>query len=131
MSQAQVMEAAANVPPTPHAKLQGVWLYLTILTTFTGFVSGITRTKPPRAPREQDARLPLTACLIASLQSCGRRGPQRARSTGSACITNRITAPLSPRRTAAVRAPHGTRVITQRDMAAISEQPASYGMARE
>jgi hypothetical protein len=33
MSQPQVIEGAANVPPTPHAKLRGVWLYLTILAT--------------------------------------------------------------------------------------------------
>jgi hypothetical protein len=33
MSQPQVIEAAANVPPTPHAKLRGVWLYLAILAT--------------------------------------------------------------------------------------------------
>lgn len=33
MSQPQVIEAAANVPPTPHARLRGVWLYLTILAT--------------------------------------------------------------------------------------------------
>jgi hypothetical protein len=37
MSQPQVMEAAANVPPTPRAKLRGVWLYLAILTTFYWF----------------------------------------------------------------------------------------------
>jgi hypothetical protein len=33
MSEPQVIEGAANVPPTPHAKLQGVWLYLAILAT--------------------------------------------------------------------------------------------------
>ena len=26
-------DPSANVPPTPHAKLQGVWLYLAILAT--------------------------------------------------------------------------------------------------
>lgn len=33
MSQPQVIEAAANVPPTPPAKLRGVWRYLAILAT--------------------------------------------------------------------------------------------------
>jgi len=37
MSQPYLMGPAANVPPTPHAKphakLQGVWLYLAILAT--------------------------------------------------------------------------------------------------
>jgi hypothetical protein len=33
MSHPQMIEAAANVPPTPHAKLRGVWLYLAILAT--------------------------------------------------------------------------------------------------
>jgi len=31
--QPEMTEAAVNVPPTPHAKLQGVWLYLAILAT--------------------------------------------------------------------------------------------------
>jgi hypothetical protein len=33
MTEPQVIEGAAKVPPTPHAKLQGVWLYLAILAT--------------------------------------------------------------------------------------------------
>jgi hypothetical protein len=33
MSEPQVIEGAANVPPTPRGKLQGVWLYLAILAT--------------------------------------------------------------------------------------------------
>jgi hypothetical protein len=33
MSHALVTESAANVPPAPHAKLRGVWLYLAILAT--------------------------------------------------------------------------------------------------
>jgi hypothetical protein len=33
MSQPQMFEGAANVPPKPRAKLQGVWLYLAILAT--------------------------------------------------------------------------------------------------
>jgi hypothetical protein len=39
MSERQVIEGAANVPPTPHAKLQGVWLYLAILATVYVVVS--------------------------------------------------------------------------------------------
>jgi hypothetical protein len=30
MSQPQVIETAANVPPTLHANLRGVWLYLAL-----------------------------------------------------------------------------------------------------
>ncbi len=33
MSEPYLMEPAASVPPTPHAKLHGIWLYLAILAT--------------------------------------------------------------------------------------------------